>query len=80
VWHSTKRYVLTEALDRITENLIALDRDGKITYINQAFAELLKLKKWEAIGKNIWTLQPYLVGTIIYHNVIEAMEKKKVKT
>jgi PAS domain S-box-containing protein len=78
--HSTKRYILTEALDRITENLIALDRDGKITYINQAFADILKLKKWQAIGKNIWTLQPLLVGTIVYQNVIEAIEKKKVKT
>ena len=78
--YSTRRYVLTEALDRITENIIAFDRDGRITYINQAFADLLKLKKWQAIGKNIWALQPDLVGTIVYNNVIEAIEKKKVKT
>ena len=61
------------------ENMIAFDRDGRITYINQAFADLLKLKKWQAIGKNIWTLQPDLVGTTVNNNVIEAIEKKTAR-
>lgn len=56
-------------LDRITDGVVAFDRDWKVTYMNSRAMELLpRLRKdpKEFLGKNFWEELPDLVGTKIF--------------
>jgi PAS domain S-box-containing protein len=61
-------------LDRINDTVIALDKEGKITYVNKAFAEVAGLEPSKMIGKKIWVLLPRLAESIVHKNVNEATE------
>jgi PAS domain S-box-containing protein len=65
-------------LDSINDNIIVLDKNGNITYLNAACAETLSLKKSD-IGKNIWKLQPSLVNTPIHRSFLEVIDKPETK-
>ena len=70
---------LLDALFRIKDNIVALDNNSIITYVNQSFANTIGLKVSEMINKDIWTLLPREVGTTIYKEIFEAMAKKEVR-
>jgi PAS domain S-box-containing protein len=59
---------------------LAIDNSGTIKYANNTFTTLLGLQPSEVIGKNIWKLQPHLVDTVVYTNVLRCIEKKEVIT
>lgn len=53
-------------IDRVTDGVIALDQEWRITYLNRKAEELLspvKEKGGELVGKNLWDEFPDLVGT-----------------
>ena len=75
----TQSIILT-VLDKVNDSIVVFDRKGNIAYVNKAFADILGLKTSQMIGKNIWELRPRLVESAIYKNVIEAIEKKEVRT
>ena len=81
----TKPDYLDDALNKIKENIIAFDNEGTIAYANKSFIDLLELTNNlspsdNIVGKNILKLLPQLAGTSIYTNVIEAINKKEVRT
>jgi PAS domain S-box-containing protein len=81
----TKPGYLEDAINKIKENIIAVDNAGTIAYANKSFIELLELTNNlspsdNIVGKNIWKLLPQLAGTSLYKNVIEAINKKEVRT
>jgi PAS domain S-box-containing protein len=70
---------LLDVLSRIKDSVVALDNCCTITYVNQAFADVMRYKPSEMIGKNIWQLLPESVETPVYKNIHEAMESKETR-
>jgi PAS domain S-box-containing protein len=62
-------------LESLKDNIIALDEDGNITYMNSACSNVLSLKRSEIIGKNIWKLKPSVVRTKVFHQTVEEVIK-----
>lgn len=71
----TKRKIITQALadayekeneilESISDAFVAVDKNYDFTYFNKKAEELLKVKKKDAIGKNIWMLFNYAKGSI----------------
>jgi PAS domain S-box-containing protein len=54
-----------DILESITDAFVSLDREWRITYVNQAVARLNNLQPSEMIGKTHWEVWPGSVGTII---------------
>ncbi len=51
--HEEKQKYLNTVLDAVTEGILAVDRHGVITTLNPSAEKILKMKREEAIGKNI---------------------------
>ena len=67
-WHE-----LHNILQRVSDAVVALDKDWRYTYVNQRAAELFGRKPEELIGKHIWTEFPEGVGQpfqIAYHRAM----------
>ena len=56
---------LLDVLTRIKDNVVALDNNFNITYVNKAYADIFGFEPSQMIGKNIWQLNPKVVGTIV---------------
>ena len=56
------RQQLGEVLERVSDALVALDRDWRYTYVNHQAAELFGRQPEDLIGHHIWTLFPEGVG------------------
>jgi PAS domain S-box-containing protein len=61
------------ALEATTDNVILLDRDFRITFINKATADLNNITQESVIGRSIWEVWPGNVGTDIEKNYRRAM-------
>lgn len=61
------------ALEATTDNVILLDREFQITYINQATARLNGIRQDSVLGRSIWDVWPGNVGTDIEKNYRKAM-------
>lgn len=55
---------ITNILESISDNFVALDRDLRITYVNQATAKLNGVTPEEMIGKANWEMWPWTAGSI----------------
>ncbi len=65
-------------LQRITDAVIALDKDWSVTYLNTK-AEIFFSKPCHYLpGKNIWLEFPKLAGSEFYKACISAMEKQQM--
>jgi PAS domain S-box-containing protein len=71
--------VLLDVLFRINDNILGLDNNFTVTYVNQTFADLLGLKVLDMLGKNLWALLPKAVGTVAFNEINEAMAKKQAR-
>ncbi len=56
-----------EALQRITEAILAMDRDWEITHANAAATRLIGRPAEELVGHPLWEVVPGLVGTEFEH-------------
>jgi PAS domain S-box-containing protein len=70
---------LLEVLNRIKDNIVALDNNYIITYANPAFGELFGMDVSGVIGKNIWEILPEDVKKVVHDKVVETVEKKEIK-
>jgi signal transduction histidine kinase len=69
----------TEAVfESLTEGLLALDRDWKVTFINTVGAGLSQLPRERMLGSNFWTLFPEAVGSDFETNYRKAMTERVV--
>jgi PAS domain S-box-containing protein len=50
---------LVDVLESITDAFYTLDKDWNFTYVNKEFERILKRKRDDLLGKNIWELFPY---------------------
>ncbi|MGV3617407.1 MAG: PAS domain-containing protein [Fimbriimonas sp.] len=61
------------ALEATTDNVILLDREFRITFINRATANLNGITFEDVRGRTIWEVWPGNVGTDIERNYRKAM-------
>jgi PAS domain S-box-containing protein len=75
-----------QILERITDEFTALDREWRLTYINEASLDGLRratgkhVTREDVLGKNIWEMYPAFLGSVaaqVYHN---AMREQKTIT
>ena len=65
-----------EILESIPDGLVALDREFRFTYVNQAAASLMAKPKAELLGKSVWEVYPELLGTIVEANSRRALAEQ----
>ena len=56
------RQQLGDVLERVSDALVALDKDWRYTYVNRQAAELFGRQPEDLLGHHIWTLFPEGVG------------------
>ncbi|MCV3217081.1 PAS domain S-box protein, partial [Plectonema radiosum NIES-515] len=67
---------LSNVLENMTDAFVALDREFRITYVNQQTARLNNMHPEEMIGKTHWEMWPWSVGTIIEQNYRQALAEQ----
>ncbi len=65
---------LTTTLESITDAFLMLDRDWKLTYLNNEAERTLRLDRRQALGRNIWELFPEAVDGPYYRAYHKALE------
>jgi PAS domain S-box-containing protein len=60
--HSTLNRQVGDVLERVSDAVVALDRDWRYTYVNRRAAELFGRRPADLIGRHIWTEFPEGVG------------------
>jgi PAS domain S-box-containing protein len=67
------REQVTHILESITDGFVAIDVEGRFTYINQKAKDLLNLSTQNLLGKSIWPLLPEQVSQQLRSSCEEAM-------
>jgi PAS domain S-box-containing protein len=62
-----------DILENTTDCFVSLDRDWRVTYINQATAKLNNFSLEDIIGKTHWEVWPWSAGTIVEQNYCRAV-------
>ena len=70
-------HLLNDILNSIQDGFFELDREWRYTYINQRAANNNGLEQKDHIGKSIWKMFPFAVGTIFETVYREVMETRK---
>ncbi|MCW3119393.1 MAG: hypothetical protein JWM28_3475, partial [Chitinophagaceae bacterium] len=63
--------------ERVSDGLVAFDKDWYYTYANKRAGEILKRKPEELIGKYCWTEFPDMIGQPFYHACLKAMKEQQ---
>ncbi|QJR34636.1 ATP-binding protein [Gemmatimonas groenlandica] len=66
-----------DILDHMLEGAVALDRHWRITLANRAAARLTRVSRSIAVGQDLWTLLPMLIGTPIEQLLREAAASRR---
>jgi PAS domain S-box-containing protein len=67
---------LSNVLENMTDAFVALDREFRITYVNQETARINNMQPEEIIGKTLWEMWPWTIGTIIEQNYRQAIKEQ----
>ncbi|WP_436932820.1 PAS domain S-box protein [Halosimplex halobium] len=74
---------LEQTLERIDDAFFAVDEEWRVTYVNEAGADVLRratdtdYDAAELVGRNLWEEIPDAVGTTFYEQYHEAMETQE---
>jgi PAS domain S-box-containing protein len=68
---------LDQVMQRVSDGIVAFDRDFNYTYVNTHGGELLGRKAEELVGKNYWTEFPEARGTPFANAYLQAMESQQ---
>lgn len=66
--------ILSIVLDRVSDAIIALDREWKFTYMNSMAAVIFNVDQNAVIGKHIWTEYPDGIGQPFYNSYHKAIQ------
>jgi PAS domain S-box-containing protein len=72
------RMKMEEALNRINDGVISVDKEWRYTYLNDAALALHPLGREGTLGKSVWDVHPQLQDMIFWDKYHEAMERRKV--
>jgi PAS domain S-box-containing protein len=67
---------LSNVLENMTDAFLALDREWRITYVNQETARINHVQPEEMIGKTQWEMWPWSIGTIIEQKYRQALAEQ----
>lgn len=70
---------LTQALDYITDGVVALGADWTVTYVNSPAELLLRKRQRELVGSEWWTVFPHLAGSTAEQELREAAAGELVR-
>ena len=65
-----------DLVNSISDGLLTIDRDWRITFINQRAAQNGKFQPEELTGKNLWEMFPELLGTSLEKHYRQAMRER----
>lgn len=68
--------ILSTVLDRVSDAIVALDRDWCYTYMNNKAAEIFNVDQKAIIGKHIWTEFPEGIGQPFYKAYHKALQEQ----
>ncbi|PPK97749.1 PAS domain S-box-containing protein [Kineococcus xinjiangensis] len=71
---------VVRVLEAMHEGFAALDRDWRVTYANPQALAILGMRLEDALGRDLWTLFPALLGTPAERAYREAMSSGEVRT
>ena len=66
----------TSILESITDAFFTLDREWRLTYVNQQAERLVKRKREELLGRNLWDEFPEAVNLLFYQEYHRAMSQQ----
>src|SRR5258708_18590138 len=69
---------INNILERITDPVIALDKDWSFTYANKKAGQFFGKTQDYLTGKNIWLQFPDEVGSLFFKACYDAMEKQQI--
>lgn len=72
------RMKMEEALNRINDGVISVDKEWRYTYLNDAALALHPMGREGALGRSVWDVHPQLKDMIFWDKYHEAMERRKV--
>jgi PAS domain S-box-containing protein len=67
-------------LSRISDVFIALDNDGRYTYVNDRALGVCGMTRDQLIGRSVWEVHPQLVGTAIHRAYLQALGDQRCVT
>jgi PAS domain S-box-containing protein len=73
----TARAIQNSILERVTDGVVALDRDGQFTYVNQRAGQILCHDSEDLVGENIWEKLPQEMGEAFYPACHRAIEQQQ---
>jgi PAS domain S-box-containing protein len=65
---------LANILNSITDGFCAVDREWRFTYVNQRAEQILQKNQTELLGKIVWDVYPWLIGSTVYNKCHEALD------
>lgn len=68
---------ISDILESIHDAFAAVDRDWRFTYINREAERLLRRRRGDLLGRNLWEEFPDAVGAVFDHEYHRAMETKQ---
>ena len=69
--------LLETVLGTISEGFAVIDRDWRLTYVNDNIARMAGMERARLLGKKAWDLFPDLVGTRLYSELQQALLLQK---
>jgi diguanylate cyclase (GGDEF)-like protein/PAS domain S-box-containing protein len=66
---------IVDILESVTDAFYALDREWRFTYLNKEAERILRVRKDDLLGKNIWEEFPETAGLAFYPEYHKAMEE-----
>lgn len=67
---------LKNILENMNDAFVSLDKKGCYTYMNSKASEIVGMSPTEIIGKSIWEVFPYVIGTPFQVNFDKVINKK----
>jgi PAS domain S-box-containing protein len=67
---------ISEILESITGSFLAFDHEWRVTYANSRAEELMRARREDLLGENLWDLYPQLRDTAVYEAFQRAMSER----
>jgi PAS domain S-box-containing protein len=65
--------VARDILERMSDAFVAIDADGRFTYVNAAAAQIMRQDRDALVGQNVWERFPEALHTIAYQEFQHAL-------
>ncbi|NML47829.1 PAS domain-containing protein [Ramlibacter sp. G-1-2-2] len=68
---------LANTVESITDGLLSLDRDWRVTYVNAAAERILRCRREPMAGQVLWQVFPHAVGGVFHHECEQALAENR---